>query len=264
MTFNVPASMVVTWVVFLCTRYFNLLETPLWEIDICRSKITTQSFMPEAEPCSQRMNTVNVILSASFQVVNNFNLPVIMEISDSRISITRNLVMKFSNGSRNIMRVKIASSGSMLKSNNITVFEELNGSIEVKCRFIPTWVNDPFVVCVFIMITCHLLLVWSNGERLYMGMQESSTIPNILQSYLWTKGYLWNPRMLLLGFKILICSYLMDSFQSHFQLNLLGTRSSFANHQDQNDLKPWSESWTLSCRPGLGGQLSKEHEHTSA
>ena len=156
---NVPVRIDIVWIVLLVTADFNLLETPLWEIDICRSKITTQSFMSEAKPCSQRMNTVNIILSASFQVVNNFNLPVIMEISDSRISITRNLVMKFSNRSRNVMRVKIASGGSMLKSNNITVFEELNGSIEVKCRFIPTWVNDPFVVCVFIMITCHLLLV---------------------------------------------------------------------------------------------------------
>ena len=125
MTFNVPPGVCVAWVVFLCTRYFNLLETPLWEIDICRSKITTQSFMPEAKPCSQRMNTVNIILSASFQVVNNFNLPVIMEISDSRISITRNLVMKFSNRSRNVMRVKIPSGGSMLKSNDITVFEDI-------------------------------------------------------------------------------------------------------------------------------------------
>lgn len=39
MTLNVPVRVDVPWMVDLSAGYFNLLETPLWQIDIASSQI---------------------------------------------------------------------------------------------------------------------------------------------------------------------------------------------------------------------------------
>jgi len=46
MSFNVPMSIDILGVVLLDARDFNLLETPLWQVDSSGTKIATQNGVP--------------------------------------------------------------------------------------------------------------------------------------------------------------------------------------------------------------------------
>lgn len=93
------------------------------------------------------------------QVIDNLDLPVIMVIANSRIAIAGDFIVELGNWSRNVVRVQIARSRTMLKSDNIAILKELDRAIQIKRRFVPTRMYDPFVIVVLVMVASYLLLL---------------------------------------------------------------------------------------------------------
>ena len=108
MTLDVPVGMLVSFVVLLCTRHLDLLETPLREDRVRRSKVAAQVEMPEAHPCCQGMNSFYVLLPPN-QIVDDFYDPVVVTIPNCRIAIAGYLVVLLRHWRSYWMRVQVAT-----------------------------------------------------------------------------------------------------------------------------------------------------------
>ena len=135
------------------------------------------------------------------------------------------------------MRVQIACSRTMLKTNDVTVLEETDGSIEVQGRLVPTRVDDPFIVVVLVVIARHLLLVRAHRIRLNMGMEKTSTIPHILERHFRSKCDLWEDGWdeLLAMFHLKKTHYQGEPFRNRSLRGSLGTMNSFVSLRGQSD-----------------------------
>src|SRR5271155_1497316 len=110
MTFNVPMRVGILGIVILTAGHFDLFESPLRQIDVRGSQITSKHLMFKSERSHQRPNLRSI---ARIQVLDNINNPMILIISNSQIAITRNFILALCNGSRNRMRMQIPSGMSM-------------------------------------------------------------------------------------------------------------------------------------------------------
>ena len=66
------------------------------------------------------------------------------------------------------MRVEIACGGDMDEADDVTMSEELDRTVRIIGRFIPSWHDVPFVVVIFVVVTSYLLLTRTNGISLYV------------------------------------------------------------------------------------------------
>lgn len=58
---NVPVSVNILWVVVLVTGDFNLLETPLWQVDVASTKIAAQYSVLQSKCSSQSSDSGSVV-----------------------------------------------------------------------------------------------------------------------------------------------------------------------------------------------------------
>ena len=79
--------------------------------------------MPEAQSSGERMDPVYVLCLALPYVVHDLNNPVIVDISDGRVSVARYLVVKLGNWCRDNMGVEVSCSWRMLKTKHVAVLE---------------------------------------------------------------------------------------------------------------------------------------------
>jgi hypothetical protein len=112
---DVPVSISVTRVVLLVASNLNLLETPLRKVDIASSKIAVQRGVPEAESSGQSANLAAI---TRCRIPDNFNLPVILFISNSEVTVAGNFAVRLGNGSINVVRVQVAASLGVNETND--------------------------------------------------------------------------------------------------------------------------------------------------
>lgn len=55
--------------------------------------------------------------------------------------------------------MKITSRRAVLKADDVSIFEESNGPVNIEGQLVPSGMNNPLVVVVFVMIAGHLLLI---------------------------------------------------------------------------------------------------------
>jgi hypothetical protein len=60
-SFDVPVSVGILRIVLLVASNFNLLETPLWQVNITSSKIATQHSVLKSESSCQRSDPRSVV-----------------------------------------------------------------------------------------------------------------------------------------------------------------------------------------------------------
>lgn len=106
MSLNVPVSISVTRIVLLVASDFNLLEAPLRKVDVASSKIAVHGSVLETESSSQGADLAAV---TRCRIPDDFNLPVILLISNSEVTVAGNLAVGLCNGSVNVVRVQIAT-----------------------------------------------------------------------------------------------------------------------------------------------------------
>ena len=174
-------------VVLFDTRDFDLLEAPFRKDRISCPKVASEFLMAEAHASRKRMYSVNMLFTSSLQVIDYLDFPVIMIVANSSVPLTRNFVIQFRNRCRNVMGVQIASGRTVLKADNVTILEELNGTINIKRQLVPSRMNDPLIVVVLVMIASHLLLIRTNWISLDMRVEETAAIAHIFQCDLRSK-----------------------------------------------------------------------------
>lgn len=156
MGLNVPVGVSVAGLVILGAGDFNLLETPLRQVDIASAKVATQDLMLQAKCRSQSPDLAPIPRSS---IADNLNLPVILFITNSGISVRRNLPIGLGEGSGNLVRVKVAASLGMEETDSGAITNEagLLGSIILGIAAVR--VEEPVVVGIFVVIASNLLLV---------------------------------------------------------------------------------------------------------
>jgi hypothetical protein len=102
----VPMSVDVARIVLLDAGDFNLLETPLRQVDVSGSEVAPQDSMPETECRRQRSDLGSV---RRRHVAHDLDLPMVLVVADRGIAITRYFVVGLGYWSSDLMRMQVAS-----------------------------------------------------------------------------------------------------------------------------------------------------------
>jgi len=89
-------------IILLITANLDLLETPLRQNRIRRSKVTPQVLMLKPQPRRERMYLVHL---GPFDIVHNLDLPVIMVVPNRLVPVTRHLVVELGHRREDCVRV---------------------------------------------------------------------------------------------------------------------------------------------------------------
>lgn len=117
------------------------------------------------------MDPIHVFFLSSVNIVDNFDYPVIMSITNGTVSVARNFVVELRDGGRDVVRVQVAGCRSVLKTNNIAMLKVFYGSVGIVGRLTPLRQDNPVVVVIFIVIACNLLLSRTYGVNLYVRVE---------------------------------------------------------------------------------------------
>lgn len=177
----------VFFIVFLGTRNFDLFESPLGQDGVGCAQITSQGLVPEPQTCRQRMDAVDLFPPASVQVVYNLDNPVVMPVSDSRVSVAADFIVGFGDRGSNSVRVEVASRRCVLEADDVTMFKRDEFTVGVNWRRAPGGKERPLIVVVFVVVAGDLLLLRPNREGLNVRMQETSTIADVFEGDLGAK-----------------------------------------------------------------------------
>lgn len=82
---DIPVGVNILGVVGFVASDFNLLETPLRQVDVTSTKVASQYGMLESEGSGQGSDLGSIVRG---NILNNFHGPVILFISNSCVSIT--------------------------------------------------------------------------------------------------------------------------------------------------------------------------------
>jgi hypothetical protein len=118
---NIPVGVGVARVVLLGASNLDLLETPLRQVHVAGSEITAKNLMLETESGGESSDLATVTRG---RVANNLDLPVVLFVTNSQVTVAGNLLVASCDGSSNVVGVQVAPGLSMDKSNNRVVANE--------------------------------------------------------------------------------------------------------------------------------------------
>lgn len=101
-------------------------------------------------------------------------------ISNSDVSVARNLPISLRDRRRNGVGVKIAARLSVNQANSITIPDKLQWSFGVIVGFVAVGVEKPIVVCILVVITSDLLLAGALRERLNVRVKKAAAVSHVL------------------------------------------------------------------------------------
>jgi hypothetical protein len=155
-------------VVLLVAAHFDLLESPFGQTLVCSTEVTPQHGMTQAQSCRERVYPFELVATPAVKVINDFDQPVIVVVTNRSISVARDLVVQLCDWRRDVVRVQVATCGLVDKANEVIVLKESNGPIQVNTRLLPAWSNDPVIVGVLVVVARDLLLIRPDGVSLGM------------------------------------------------------------------------------------------------
>lgn len=177
MCLHVPVGVGILGVVLGDTGGFNLLESPLWQVDVTGTQIASQRCVLESERSGQGPDLASVIAG---HIPDNFHSPVVLVITDSGVSVTRDLLVALGDWGRDIVGVEVAAGLGVDQSKDVAVSNKLERGLGVELWLLAVRVEPPLVVGIFVMITGDLLLGRAFGVCLDVRMEQSSTITHVL------------------------------------------------------------------------------------
>jgi len=174
---NIPVSVGIAGVVFLGAGDLNLLKTPLWQVGIASAEIAAKDSMPQAEGGGQSSDSATVTGS---YIANDLDLPVVLSITDGNVAVAGDFSVGLSDGRGYLVRMKVASSLSVEKTNDIAVTNESEVGLGVIGHIVAVGVEEPVVVRVLVVVAGNLLLTRAVGIGLDMGVEKTATIAHVL------------------------------------------------------------------------------------
>lgn len=177
MRLNVPLGKSILRVVLLGASNLDLLETPLWQVDIAGAKVAAQFGVLQSESGGQSPDLGAVVRG---NILDNLDSPVVLRITNSGVSVTRNLLIRLGNWCWDVVRVKVAAGLGVDETENIAVSDELWWSLLIVVWLSSVWVEPPLVVRILVVIASNLLLSGSIWVGLNVGVEKTSTVPHVL------------------------------------------------------------------------------------
>lgn len=187
MSLNVPVGVCVTGVVLLGASNLNLLETPLRKVDVTSSEVAAQDLMLETESSSKSPDLAAVTRS---RITNNLNLPVVLVVTNSQVTVAGNFLMASGYRGSDVMRVQVAASLSVNKSNDGVVTNESQITLGVVVLLSAVGVEEPVVVGVLVVVASNLLLLGTLGVGLNVRVKKTTTVTHVLDGSARTNGNL--------------------------------------------------------------------------
>lgn len=174
---HVPVSIRVPGVVLLGASNFDLPETPLRQVDVTSSQIAAKRFMSQSERGGQGSDPAAV---PGCNVSHNLYLPVVFVVAYRQVAVTGYLLVSLGNRRRNVVGMQVAAGLSMNQTDDLAVSNEARLLILVVIVVAAVRVEEPVVVGILVVVAGNLLLARAVRIRLYVGVQESSTITHVL------------------------------------------------------------------------------------
>lgn len=185
MGLNVPVGESILGIVALVASYLDLLETPLRQVDITSTQIAAQDRVSQAESSGQSANTA---LVARSYIADDLNLPVILVITNGQVAVAGNLLLALRDRSRDIVRVKVASSLRVDQSDDITVSDKSRILLRVEVGLSTGRVKPPLVVGILVVVASDLLLVRAIRISLDVTVQQTTSVTHVFEGNLGSKG----------------------------------------------------------------------------
>ena len=161
-------SVWVSGFVLLDTRHFDLLETPLRQVDVPGSKVATHIIVPQSEGRSQSSELRVVVRS---RIPDDFNSPVVLGVANSCIAVARNLPISLGNGCCDLVRVQVAASLCVNETDDIAIANILDRCLCIELGLMSVGIEEPVVVRILVVIASDLLLLRSFRICLYVRME---------------------------------------------------------------------------------------------
>ena len=174
---NIPLSKSILRVVLLGASNLDLLETPLWQVDIAGAKVAAQFSVLQPEGSGQSPDLGAVIRG---DILDNLDSPVVLRITNSGVSVARNLLVRLGDWCWNVVRVEVAAGLGVDKTENIAVSNELRWRFLIVVWLSSVWVEPPLVVGILVVIASDLLLSRSIWVGLDVGVEKTTTISHVL------------------------------------------------------------------------------------
>lgn len=172
----------VSRVVLLVASDFDLLEPPLRQDRVRSPQVAAQHFVAETHAGRQRMDVLHFLLLALLQIIDHLNNPVILVVTDGLVSVTGNFVVELGDRCRDGVGVQVAGCRYMSEKNSIALLDKSEGTFGIVRRLLPGGQNSPLVVIVFVVVASDLLLTGTSREGLYVRMQKTASVSNVLES----------------------------------------------------------------------------------
>ena len=115
------------------------------------------------------------------RVIDNLHNPIIVVIPDTRVPVTRYLVVQLRHGRGDGVRVQVTASWDVAETDNVAVLEEADLIVGVVGLFVPFGEDCPLVVVILVVVAGNLLLVGADGVSLDMRMQEATSPAHVLE-----------------------------------------------------------------------------------
>lgn len=116
------------------------------------------------------MDPIYLVLTAAVDVVHNLDDPMVLIITNSRVTVTRNFMVQLGDGGRNRVRVEVPCGRCVLKTDDIAVLEVADKTLRIVHRLVPARQDVPLVVLILVVITGDLLLLGAHRIRLDVGV----------------------------------------------------------------------------------------------
>jgi hypothetical protein len=184
MTLDIPVSVLVLGIVVLVARDLDLLKSPLGQDGVTRDEVTSRVLVSEPEARRERVDTIDLVTSATEEVIDDFDDPVVVRVSDRVVAVSRDLVVEGGDGCSDGVRVEVATGRVVDESHDGSVREvdERGGGVVV--RHLPGRRDDELVVLVLVVVAGDLLLLRSNGVGSDVRVEKSSSVAHVLERHL--------------------------------------------------------------------------------
>jgi hypothetical protein len=176
---DVPVSVGIAGVVLLGAGNLDLLETPLGEVNVASPEVAAKNLVLETESSGESPDLAAVARSS---ITNNFNLPVILVVTNSQVTVRRNLLVASSDGGSNVVRVQVAASLGVDEADDRAVTNETKLSLGVVVIISAVGVEEPVVVGVLVVVASNLLLLGTLGVGLDVRVKETTAVSHVLDS----------------------------------------------------------------------------------
>lgn len=116
--------------------------------------------MLQPESSSQ---SANLALVTGCNILDNFNLPMVLIVTDCEVTVRRYFLVTLGDGSWNVVGVQVSARLGVDQTNNRAVSNESWVGLWVVVGIKAVRVEPPVIVGIFVMVTCNLLLVGALG-----------------------------------------------------------------------------------------------------